>query len=264
MAGDPVPSYWHRNLWLNPVALTAASVSETAAGLRRSVRYRVARPQDRFRRHALVQENYRGCRASRGPSPSRPRVPWSRGVCMTTMYGPRRGLEPVSRRRPIARRPRGPLPARPTKACRRPCCCWAAGQSPASSASTPELARGLDVGAVRNRRLGARRRPLSHRRRRSSRQRGRTSPSQRATPSRSSPRTCGPLDWFCSDVVCYPAKLWSWLEPWIASGSVKAFVVTSSDSGKDIDWDTLDRFASVPGARLVHPHHNKHELTWLK
>jgi len=72
------------------------------------------------------------------------------------------------------------------------------------------------------------------------------------------------LDWFCSDVVCYPAKLWTWLEPWIASGTVKNFVVTVKFQGKETDWETLDRFAAVPGSRLVHLHHNKHELTWMK
>jgi 23S rRNA (cytidine2498-2'-O)-methyltransferase len=77
------------------------------------------------------------------------------------------------------------------------------------------------------------------------------------------PGDFGPLDWFCCDVICYPAKLWTWLEPWIAAGTVKRFVVTVKMQGKEIDWETLDRFAAVPGSRLVHLHHNKHELTWL-
>jgi 23S rRNA (cytidine2498-2'-O)-methyltransferase len=71
------------------------------------------------------------------------------------------------------------------------------------------------------------------------------------------------LDWLCSDVVCYPAKLWSWLEPWIESGKAKRLIITIKMQGPRPDWETLDRFAAVPGSQLVHLHHNKHELTWL-
>ena len=77
------------------------------------------------------------------------------------------------------------------------------------------------------------------------------------------PGDFGDLDSFCCDVICNPAKLWAWLEPWLAEGSVKHFVVTVKMKGDDIDWETLDRFAAVPRSRLLHLHHNKHELTWL-
>jgi 23S rRNA (cytidine2498-2'-O)-methyltransferase len=44
---------------------------------------------------------------------------------------------------------------------------------------------------------------------------------------------------------------------------VRRFIVTVKMQGPQPDWDTLDRFAAVPGSQLVHLHHNKHELTWL-
>ncbi len=70
------------------------------------------------------------------------------------------------------------------------------------------------------------------------------------------------VDWLVCDVICYPAKLWSWLEPWLASGKVKHYVVTIKMQGEP-DWDTLERFAQVPGSRLLHLAHNKHEVTWI-
>jgi 23S rRNA (cytidine2498-2'-O)-methyltransferase len=30
------------------------------------------------------------------------------------------------------------------------------------------------------------------------------------------------------------------------------------------DFDTPRRFAAIPGSRVVHLYHNKHELTWMK
>jgi 23S rRNA (cytidine2498-2'-O)-methyltransferase len=30
------------------------------------------------------------------------------------------------------------------------------------------------------------------------------------------------------------------------------------------DHETARRFAAIPGSRLMHLHHNKHELTWIK
>jgi 23S rRNA (cytidine2498-2'-O)-methyltransferase len=33
--------------------------------------------------------------------------------------------------------------------------------------------------------------------------------------------------------------------------------------GKDWDKATTERFAAIPGSRVVHLWHNKHELTWI-
>jgi 23S rRNA (cytidine2498-2'-O)-methyltransferase len=81
------------------------------------------------------------------------------------------------------------------------------------------------------------------------------------------PEEIGPIDWLCCDVVCYPPRLFEWIENWLASGLCNNFVCTikmqgSVDNGAD--FDTPRRFAALPGGKVVHLYHNKHELTWIK
>jgi len=75
------------------------------------------------------------------------------------------------------------------------------------------------------------------------------------------PGDIGPVDWLFSDVVCYPARLLSLVERW--AGQARRFVCTVKFQG-ETDFAIMRRFAAMPGSRLVHLHHNKHELTWLK
>lgn len=77
------------------------------------------------------------------------------------------------------------------------------------------------------------------------------------------PRALGPVDWLFSDVICYPARLFTLVEAWLRTRTVRRFVCTVKFQGAT-DFETARRFAEVPGARLLHLHHNKHELTWLK
>ncbi|HEX7968647.1 MAG TPA: SAM-dependent methyltransferase [Stellaceae bacterium] len=77
------------------------------------------------------------------------------------------------------------------------------------------------------------------------------------------PRSVGGIDWLFSDVVCYPARLLALVERWIAAGSCDRFVCTIKFQGAT-DHDTARRFAAIPGARLLHLHNNKHELTWIR
>ncbi len=70
------------------------------------------------------------------------------------------------------------------------------------------------------------------------------------------------IDWLLCDVAAYPQKLWDYLQPWLAPRSRPRFVCTVKCQGEP-DWPTLARFAAVPGSRLLHLHHNKHELTWV-
>jgi 23S rRNA (cytidine2498-2'-O)-methyltransferase len=78
------------------------------------------------------------------------------------------------------------------------------------------------------------------------------------------PEDIGPIDWLCSDVICYPPRLYGWIEKWLASGLCKNFVCTIKMQGALADHETTRRFAAIPGSRVVHLYHNKHELTWLK
>ncbi|HEY1505279.1 MAG TPA: SAM-dependent methyltransferase [Stellaceae bacterium] len=77
------------------------------------------------------------------------------------------------------------------------------------------------------------------------------------------PRDIGPVDWLFSDVICYPARLLTLVEKFIAAGTVKNFLCTIKFQG-DTDFETQARFAAIPGSRLMHLHVNKHELTWVK
>jgi len=76
------------------------------------------------------------------------------------------------------------------------------------------------------------------------------------------PESIGPVDWLFSDVICYPARLWRLVERWQAAGLVKNFVCTIKFQGPT-DHETAAAFGAVAGARVLHLHHNKHELTFM-
>ena len=76
------------------------------------------------------------------------------------------------------------------------------------------------------------------------------------------PGAIGPIDWLFSDVVCYPARLLRLVERWLDLGTCRRFVCTLKFQG-DTDHETAGRFAAIGGSRLLHLHHNKHELTWM-
>jgi len=77
------------------------------------------------------------------------------------------------------------------------------------------------------------------------------------------PRDVGPVDWLFSDVICYPARLFTLIEKFLAAGMVKNFVCTIKFQG-ETDFATQARFAAISGSRLIHLHANKHELTWVR
>ncbi len=76
------------------------------------------------------------------------------------------------------------------------------------------------------------------------------------------PAAVGPVDWLFSDVVCYPERLYRLVAKWLSSGLARNMVCTVKFQGAT-DFAQQGRFAQLPGGRLVHLHHNKHELTWL-
>lgn len=76
------------------------------------------------------------------------------------------------------------------------------------------------------------------------------------------PMSVGRVDWLFSDIICYPERLLRLIERWRAAGLVRNFVCTIKFQG-DTDHETARAFAAFPGSRLMHLHHNKHELTWV-
>jgi 23S rRNA (cytidine2498-2'-O)-methyltransferase len=71
------------------------------------------------------------------------------------------------------------------------------------------------------------------------------------------------VDWLFSDVICYPARLLEYVERWLDSGKARNLVCTLKFQGAT-DLETARKFARIPGSRLAHLHHNKHELTWWR
>lgn len=77
------------------------------------------------------------------------------------------------------------------------------------------------------------------------------------------PKDLGPVDWLFSDVICYPAALREWIGEWLESGLARNFVCTIKMQGEDFDRAATDSFAAIPGSRILHLWHNRHELTWI-
>lgn len=76
------------------------------------------------------------------------------------------------------------------------------------------------------------------------------------------PSSLPPIDWLLCDVACYPERLLSLLEAWIASDRCRRIVATVKLQGRWQPDDTA-AFCEIPGAELVHLFHNKHELTFM-
>lgn len=77
------------------------------------------------------------------------------------------------------------------------------------------------------------------------------------------PEDLGPLEWLFCDVICYPPRLYEWIQRWLDSGLCSNFICTIKMQGKP-DFETTRRFAAIPGSQVVHLYHNKHELTWIR
>ncbi len=71
-----------------------------------------------------------------------------------------------------------------------------------------------------------------------------------------------PVDWLVCDVIAYPARLLSLVERWMAAGAARRIVCTIKFQG-ETDFGAADAFAALPGGRVMHLFHNKHELTLL-
>lgn len=76
------------------------------------------------------------------------------------------------------------------------------------------------------------------------------------------PKDFDEIEWFCSDIICYPERLLNLVKKFLDSGKVKNFVCTIKYQG-ETDWEKTLKFLEIPGSRIVHLHHNKHEVTWF-
>ena len=64
-------------------------------------------------------------------------------------------------------------------------------------------------------------------------------------------------------MICYPTRLLTMVERWLGSGTARNLLCTMKFQGAT-DHAIARRFAAIPGSQLMHLHHNKHELTWIR
>lgn len=76
------------------------------------------------------------------------------------------------------------------------------------------------------------------------------------------PREVGHVDWLFSDVICYPPRLLALVRRWMDLGAADNMLCTLKFQGAT-DHEAARAFAAIPGSRVMHLAHNKHELTWL-
>ena len=69
------------------------------------------------------------------------------------------------------------------------------------------------------------------------------------------------VDWLCSDIVAYPARLLALVQAWIAARAAGRIVCTLKFQG-ETDFAAAEAFAAIPGGQVAHLFHNKHELTF--
>jgi 23S rRNA (cytidine2498-2'-O)-methyltransferase len=76
------------------------------------------------------------------------------------------------------------------------------------------------------------------------------------------PMHIGELDWFYSDIICYPSKLLEFVNRYRESGLVKNFACTIKFQN-ETDFETMFKFEEIPHSKIVHLSCNKHEVTWI-
>ena len=70
------------------------------------------------------------------------------------------------------------------------------------------------------------------------------------------------VDWLFSDIIAYPDRLLALVTAWIAAEAPGRIVCTVKFQGAT-DHEAAEAFAAIPGGRLMHLYHNKHELTFV-
>ncbi|MGH7034674.1 MAG: SAM-dependent methyltransferase [Stellaceae bacterium] len=262
--GPPCPAAWTANLWHDPVRLPIASIADAARQLRTIQRNWACYSFAHHRRAALIAELLPKVSAKPlpfgAPAPAAPLGSW-------TLIDPNTILAAARCSSPFPNGEASFIEDRAAPPSRAYLKLWEAFTVLGTKPGPGETC--LDLGASPGgwswvlQRLGARviavdKAPLDPRIAALPRI------EQRAMSAFAlDPRDVGPVDWLCSDVVCYPKRLLALVEKFLAAGMVKNFLCTIKFQGAT-DFDTQARFAAIPGARLMHLHHNKHELTWAR
>lgn len=75
-------------------------------------------------------------------------------------------------------------------------------------------------------------------------------------------KTIEKLDWFFSDIICYPERLLELVKKFDELGLAENFVCTLKFQG-ETDYKVMDDFLQFKGSKIIHLYHNKHEVTWI-
>lgn len=76
------------------------------------------------------------------------------------------------------------------------------------------------------------------------------------------PMHVGELDWFFSDIICYPSKLLELVSRYRDYGKVSNYACTIKFQN-ETDFETMFKFEEIPNSRIIHLSANKHEVTWI-
>ncbi|MFO1059170.1 MAG: SAM-dependent methyltransferase [Dongiaceae bacterium] len=262
-AGPPRPAAWAQNLWYDPVEIPIASIAAGARALRRRQRNWALYACRLHRRAALIQDSLPKVSARPlvfpAPAPTAPLGSWTLLEPGLLLAAPRCSRPFPNGEAQFVEDRSGP----PSRAYLK---LWEALTLYGAHPRPGE--RCLDLGSSPGgwswvlARLGATvvsvdKAPLD--------------PAVAAMPGIEyraasafalEPAEVGPVDWWFSDVICYPARLLRLVERWRLSGLARRMVCTLKFQGAT-DHATAAAFAAIPGGRLLHLFHNKHELTWL-
>jgi len=263
-AGPPRQASWAANVWLDPQEIKIASISDAAARLRAIQRNWALYPAKLYRRAALIQEQLPKVSSKPlvfgMPPPRAPLGSWTLLDAETILAAPRCTSAFPNGEIRFVEDHSGP----PSRAYLK---FWEAltiiGRRPGPGERCLDLGSSPGGWSWALQRIGARvvsvdKAPLA--------------PTVAHLPGIEhrldsafalDPGSVGPVDWLFSDVVCYPARLLDLVERWLESGRAPNFVCTLKFQG-ETDHATARRFAAIPGSRLMHLHHNKHELTWVR
>ena len=256
----PAQVAWALDIWTNPRAIAVPSVKAAANALRAMQRNWSAYPVAYFRRLALIQDNLPPVKA---PPLAFPAAAPTGHLGAWTLLAPDLMLASPTKSSPFVNgEPRfvedrtGP-PSRAYLKLWEACVRMGAWPLPGETC--------LDLGASPGgwtwalARLGARvvavdKAPLD--------------PAVAAMPQVTERRESAfalaaePVDWLFSDVIAYPDRILDLVRRWTEPGGARRIICSVKFQG-EADYPLADDFGAIPGARLCHLFHNKHELTLI-
>jgi 23S rRNA (cytidine2498-2'-O)-methyltransferase len=259
--GPPRPAAWAQNVWHDPQEIAIASIADAARQLRAIQRNWAAYAPRHHRRATLIRQQLPSVSArplafGEAP-PAAPLGSWTLLDPHTLLAAPRCSSPFPNGEVQFVEDHAGP----PSRAYLK---LWEAltliGRRPLSGETCVDLGASPGGWSWALARLGARvvsvdKAPLA----------AAVSAFPNVEHRRASAFALDPIaaDWLFADIACYPARLLGLVERWRAAGTCRNFVCTVKFQGAT-DHAAAARFAAIPGSRLVHLFHNKHELTWIK